>query len=279
MRHDPASRGSSRQRQPFVVCHIGSANRWRLEAERWRLHPWGRVCTAHARGTHSARFPGRIRNHRGRSRGGVNIFLHRRVLQSQNGSCRRLGSSSLALSLAPLINSTARPLSYPRNRLHPFGSDRMSHLLLPRGGGAAPLAAAPPYLRSPKPRSRTSTSLIRIGIILRGHFTENAHPAAPAARNLGSSHGTWDIVPFVTPICEWGCVYCSIFVHFEYCASPLCPFDPPPHPKSRKIAHYPTANSPSPAARRRHCHCTKCARGAQVVPLHQTQKRKRPGKD
>ena len=34
----------------------------------------------------------------------------------------------------------------------------------------------------------------------------NANPVAPAARNLGNYHGTWEIVPFVSRTFEWGVV-------------------------------------------------------------------------
>ena len=60
-------------------------------------------------------------------------------------------------------------------------------------------------------------------------------------------HGTGDCELFF-----WmGSGYCNIFVRFEYCASPLWPFDLFPSPNIEENscgANYPTANYPSPAA-------------------------------
>ena len=73
-------------------------------------------------------------------------------------------------------------------------------------------------------------------------------PAAPAACNLHNHHGTGELVPFVTRTVEWDR---NVFVRFECCASPLCPFDRLPSPEVEKNlcdADYPKANSLYPAA-------------------------------
>ena len=49
-----------------------------------------------------------------------------------------------------------------------------------------------------------------------------------------------------------GSGYRNIFVRFEYCASPLCPFELLPSPKIEENqcgANYPTAHYPYPPAR------------------------------
>jgi len=75
-----------------------------------------------------------------------------------------------------------------------------------------------------------------------------ATPGAPAARNLGNSHGTWAIAPFVKHDFERGSGHRNFFVCLEYCAAPLCPFDLLPSPKlegNYRGANYPRTNSPS----------------------------------
>ena len=55
-----------------------------------------------------------------------------------------------------------------------------------------------------------------------------------------------------------GSDYRSIVVHFEYCASPLCPIDLLPWPKIEENqcgANYPTANSPYLAAHKKQSPC------------------------
>ena len=100
---------------------------------------------------------------------------------------------------------------------------------------------APFGARLPEPRSQSQST---------GNANSVA-PAAPADPNLGNYHGTGELVPFVNRTFEWGVVISNIFVRFEDCALPLCPFDLLPSPKTEEYscgANYPTANYPCPAA-------------------------------
>ena len=54
----------------------------------------------------------------------------------------------------------------------------------------------------------------------------------PAARTLGSDHGTREIVPFVNRTFEWGVAIATLLSVFECCAAPLCPLDLLPSPKN-----------------------------------------------
>ena len=74
----------------------------------------------------------------------------------------------------------------------------------------------------------------------------NAHPAVPAARNLGSYHGTGEIVPFVNRTFEWGVVILTFLSVLSilppHCARLTSFF----HPKLRKINAVPHSQLPLP---------------------------------
>ena len=81
----------------------------------------------------------------------------------------------------------------------------------------------------------------------------NANPAAPAARNLSNYHGTWENFPFMHRTFEWGVVIAAFLSVLSVVPCHCARLTYLLHPKPRKINDkHPTANSPSPAARRKH---------------------------
>ena len=118
--------------------------------------------------------------------------------------------------------------------------------------------------------------------VLRLPANGNVNPAAPAApaalpaaRNSGTYHGTWEIVPFVNRTFEWEVVIATI-LSVLYCASPLCPFDLLSSPRIEENqwgARYPTANYPYPAVpalHKKHSQCTPSS-GLSAAVLLQIQ--------
>ena len=99
--------------------------------------------------------------------------------------------------------------------------------------------------------------------------------------NLGNYRPKGGILPFVNRAFEWS-GHRNIFVCFEYCASPLSPFDPLPAPEIEDhqcCANYPTANCPYPVASRKHSlwlALPSFPAGAQPVSVESKQQQPSP---